>query len=136
MTFFFSGYSQSQRQKLRRLDILQNVQISRLFDIRGFSCAHISFFSTFECLKISLKSPPLLIFSDKNVEVIYLCPLQLGEDILEYYTSLLKCDGVKDGADNGTTQTSSGSRRFVVLTPEAVDHFPVISNKFTHCAPM
>ncbi|XP_070686599.1 IQ motif-containing protein H [Pempheris klunzingeri] len=89
------GYSQSQRLKLRGFDILQNIQIGRLCDIR-----------------------------DENVEVIYICPLHLGDDILHYYTSLLKCDGSTDGADTGTTQASSCVRRFNIITPEAVDFFP------------
>lgn len=73
------------------------------------------------------------MFLDENVEVIYVCPRHLGEGILHYYTSLLKCDEAKDGADNGTAHTSSRLRRFVILTPEAVDYFPV--NRFTFCAP-
>jgi len=32
-----TGYSQSRRMNLRRYDILQNIQISRLCDIRGRS---------------------------------------------------------------------------------------------------
>ncbi|XP_040893854.1 IQ motif-containing protein H [Toxotes jaculatrix] len=88
------GYSQSQRQNLRGFDILQNIQINRLCDIR-----------------------------DENVEVIYVCPRHLGEDILHYYTSLLNCDGATDGADTGTTKASSCFRRFIILTPEAVDYF-------------
>uniref|UniRef100_A0A8C3AGA1 IQ motif containing H n=1 Tax=Cyclopterus lumpus TaxID=8103 RepID=A0A8C3AGA1_CYCLU len=70
------GYSQSRRMNLRRYDILQNIQISRLCDIRG----------------------------DPE------CPRHLGEDILHYYTSLLNCD--------------SSVRRFIILTPEAIDYFP------------
>ncbi|XP_031139132.1 IQ motif-containing protein H isoform X2 [Sander lucioperca] len=90
------GYSQSQRMNLRGFDILQNIQISRVCDIR-----------------------------DENVEVIYVCPRHLGEDILHYYTSLLKCDGATDEDDTGTPQASSSSvRRFIILTPEAVDYFP------------
>ncbi|GAA6221404.1 IQ domain-containing protein H isoform X1 [Lates japonicus] len=89
------GYSQSQRLNLRGFDILQNIQISRLFDIR-----------------------------DENVEVIYICPRHVGEDMLHYYTSLLKCDGATDGDDIVTTEASSWVRRFIILTPEAVDYFP------------
>ncbi|XP_036963305.1 IQ motif-containing protein H isoform X1 [Acanthopagrus latus] len=90
------GYSQSQRLSLRGFDILQNTQISRLCDIRG-----------------------------DNVQVIYVCPRHLGEDILHYYSNLLKCDGATYGADTGTTQASSCIRRFVIITPEAVDYFPI-----------
>ncbi|XP_039989740.1 LOW QUALITY PROTEIN: IQ motif-containing protein H [Xiphias gladius] len=89
------GYSQSQRLNLRGFDILQNIQINRLCDIR-----------------------------DENVEVIYICPRHLGEDILHYYTSLLKCDRATDGANSGTTKASSCFRRFIILTPDAVDYFP------------
>ncbi|XP_069018763.1 IQ motif-containing protein H [Embiotoca jacksoni] len=84
------GYSQSQRRNLKGFDILQNIQISRVCDVR-----------------------------DGNVEVIYICPQHLEDDILLYYTNLLKCDGAADGAD-----TSSCSRRFIILTPEAVGSFP------------
>ncbi|XP_042352488.1 IQ motif-containing protein H [Plectropomus leopardus] len=90
------GYSQSQRISLRGFDVLQNSQIGRLCAIR-----------------------------DENVEVIYVCPRHLGDDILHYYTSLLKCDGATGEEDYGTTQASSFSvRRFIILTPEAVDYFP------------
>ncbi|XP_047206470.1 IQ motif-containing protein H isoform X2 [Girardinichthys multiradiatus] len=85
------GYSKRQRLNTRRYDILQNIQISRLCDVR-----------------------------DENVEVIYICPMHLGEDILQCYTSLQKCNG----ADSRTSQASSCNRRFIILTPEAVDHFP------------
>lgn len=68
---------------------------------------------------------------DENVDVIYVCPQHLGEDILRYYTSLLKYDETRDGANTGTTHTSSPFRRFVILSPEAVDYFPVMSNRFT-----
>ncbi|CAK6961433.1 IQ motif-containing protein H [Scomber scombrus] len=87
------GYSESQRLSLRGLDILQNVQIGRLCEIR-----------------------------DPNVDVIYVCPQHPGEDVLHYYTTLLKCDGTSEGADTRATQAFS--RRFIILTPEAVDYFP------------
>ncbi|KAK2842333.1 hypothetical protein Q5P01_012533 [Channa striata] len=89
------GYSQRQRLNLRGFDILQNTQISRLCDIR-----------------------------DENVEVIYVCPRHLEEDTLHYYTSLLKGDGATDKLDTETTEASSGIRRFIILTPEALDYFP------------
>ncbi|XP_065812715.1 IQ motif-containing protein H [Labrus bergylta] len=92
------GFSESLRQNLRGFDILQNIQLSRLCDIR-----------------------------DENVEVIYVSPRHLGDDILHYYSSLLKYERVTEGADNRTTEASSCSRRFVILTPEAVDYFPTHS---------
>uniref|UniRef100_A0A672YZL3 IQ motif containing H n=1 Tax=Sphaeramia orbicularis TaxID=375764 RepID=A0A672YZL3_9TELE len=81
------GYSQNHRQNLKNFDVLQNIQIGRLCDIR-----------------------------DENVDVIYVCPRHLENDILHYYTSLLKCD-------EATKRDDTGTRRFVILTPEAVDYF-------------
>ncbi|XP_074533228.1 IQ motif-containing protein H [Halichoeres trimaculatus] len=89
------GFSQSQRQNLKGFNTLQNTQLWRLCDIR-----------------------------DENVEVIYVCPRHLGEDTLQYYTSVLRCERVTDGPDTRTAQAPSYSRRFVILTPEAVDYFP------------
>ncbi|KAM4734667.1 IQ motif-containing protein H [Anableps anableps] len=84
------GYFQRQTLKSRRHDILQNIQITRLCDVR-----------------------------DENVEVIYICPMHLGEDILQYYSTLLTCNWT-----DTRSQPSSCNRRFLILTPEAVDHFP------------
>ncbi|XP_055365677.1 IQ motif-containing protein H isoform X2 [Betta splendens] len=86
------GLSQRQRLNLRGFDILQNIQIGRLCDIK-----------------------------DENVEVIYVCSQHLEEDILQYYTRLL--NGVSHESDTETTEVPV-SRRFVVLTPEALHYFP------------
>ncbi|KAM9854783.1 IQ motif-containing protein H [Aulostomus maculatus] len=85
------GYSQKRRRSLRGFDVLQNMQIGRLCDVR-----------------------------DQNVEVIYICPRHLEEDFMHYYNKLLKCDG----ASVGTETRTSSRRRYVILTPEAVDYFP------------
>lgn len=61
--------------------------------------------------------------------MIYVCSRHLEEDILHYYTSLLKGDGAADDFDTETTEASFFIRRFIILTPEAVDHFPVRSKK-------
>ncbi|XP_066541844.1 IQ motif-containing protein H isoform X2 [Hoplias malabaricus] len=80
------GYSEQRRRSLRNFDILQNTQMGRLCDIR-----------------------------DENVEVIYVCPVRLGEDLLHYYTQLLGLQGAAD---------TSCAKRFTILTPEAYQHFP------------
>uniref|UniRef100_A0A4W4F863 IQCH-like ATP-grasp domain-containing protein n=1 Tax=Electrophorus electricus TaxID=8005 RepID=A0A4W4F863_ELEEL len=88
------GYSQQQRHSLRAFDILQNTQMGRLCDIR-----------------------------DENVEVIYVCPVLLGEDLLHYYTQLLGLQGSVQSGEPTAPPTSS-ARRFTILTPEAHQHFP------------
>ncbi|KAM9376059.1 LOW QUALITY PROTEIN: IQ motif-containing protein H [Pholidichthys leucotaenia] len=103
------GYSRSQRLNLRGLDILQNIQTGRPCEI------------SMRLLQFIVK---LFVFSvDENVAVIYICPQHLGDNILDYYSSLLKCDGATDGANASLTQASY-MRRFIILTPEAVDYFP------------
>ncbi|KAM4618235.1 IQ motif-containing protein H [Polymixia lowei] len=89
------GYSQIQRFSLKGFDILQNIQISRLCDVR-----------------------------DENVEVIYVSPLHLGNDINHYYTSLLKLHGATEVGDAGPAQSSNCLKRFTILTPEALEYFP------------
>ncbi|XP_026782757.3 IQ motif-containing protein H isoform X1 [Pangasianodon hypophthalmus] len=85
------GYSQQQRHSLRRFDILQNTQMGRLCDIR-----------------------------DKNVEVIYVCPVHLGEDLIHYYTHLL---GLNGAVETGMPTPSRCAKNFTILTPEAHQHF-------------
>lgn len=47
--------------------------------------------------------------------------MHLGEDILQYYDNFLR----RNGADSSTSQDLPCNKRFLILTPEAVDHFPV-----------
>lgn len=49
-----------------------------------------------------------------------------------YYSALLMGDGATDTAGNRTTATTSCVRPFVILTPEAVDYFPVRSFKSSY----
>lgn len=59
---------------------------------------------------------------DKNVEVIYVCPVNLGEDSIHYYTHLL---GLNGPVETGKPTPSSCARSFTILTPEAHQHFAV-----------
>ncbi|KAJ0028927.1 hypothetical protein NQD34_003924, partial [Periophthalmus magnuspinnatus] len=89
------GYSQSQRCNLRNFDVVQNIQIGRLCEIR-----------------------------DENVEVIYVCPMHLKEDMKQYYSSLLKSNRPQEESLAETLDTSLSKTQFIMLTPEAVDYFP------------
>uniref|UniRef100_A0A8L0DTQ7 IQ motif containing H n=1 Tax=Oncorhynchus mykiss TaxID=8022 RepID=A0A8L0DTQ7_ONCMY len=102
------GYSQLQRFSLKGFDVLQNIQMGRLCDVR-----------------------------DDNVEVIYVSPVRLGDDLSQYYTRLLALQqrgqgGLQeatvdpgDGWGGGarTTQASC-TKRFTILTPDALEDFP------------
>nr|XP_055030438.1 IQ motif-containing protein H isoform X1 [Misgurnus anguillicaudatus] len=90
------GYSQAQRLSLREFDLLQNIQMGRLCDIR-----------------------------DENVEVIYVSPVGLGEDVLQYYTHLLGLQAAIELGDASAPQTHC-AKRFTILMPEGLEYF---SNK-------
>ncbi|XP_016143366.1 IQ motif-containing protein H [Sinocyclocheilus grahami] len=87
-------YSQHQRLSLRGFDVLQNTQMGRLCDIR-----------------------------DENVEVIYVSPVCLGKDVLQYYTRLLGLQTAIELGDASAPE-SHCSKRFTILMPEALEYFP------------
>lgn len=89
------GYSHNQRHCLRDFNILQNIQMGRLCDIR-----------------------------DENVEVIYVSPLLLSEDVLKFYSGLLQSNRTSDVDTAGANENSLSKRRFIIFTPEALDYFP------------
>ncbi|XP_015270082.1 PREDICTED: IQ domain-containing protein H [Gekko japonicus] len=59
---------------------------------------------------------------DPNVDVIYVCPLQLSEELLQYYHKLL---GLQAAVRSGDPKDIADLQdRFKILTPEAINSFP------------
>ena len=61
--------------------------------------------------------------TDPNVDVIYVSPVALNDDMSQYYTKLFS---LKSAIDSGDVENQRDmSERFKILTPEAIKSFPV-----------
>jgi hypothetical protein len=86
------GYTYERRQTLTDFDVAQNAQMCRLCDIH-----------------------------DSNVDVIYVSPVAIGDEMIQYYERLL---GLSPAIKSGNADDQSDLRsRFTIITPEAAKSF-------------
>ncbi|XP_071476565.1 IQ domain-containing protein H-like [Diadema antillarum] len=90
------GYSHKIRSTIGDFNIQQNQQMARLCDLQ-----------------------------DPNVEVIYISPVLLNDETLQYYNKLL---GLKDAVKSGSVDDQQDmASRFKIIIPEAINSFPTHS---------
>ena len=64
-----------------------------------------------------------LLILDSNVDVIYISPVPVNEEMMQYYAKLL---GLKAAIETGDVDNQGDiSDRFKIIVPEAVQSFPV-----------
>ncbi|CAH1796248.1 unnamed protein product [Owenia fusiformis] len=87
------GYSQKIRDTIQHFPIRQNTQMARLCDIK-----------------------------DPNVDVIYISPLPVSEEKLQYYSKLL---GLRAAIDTGNVEDQGDvSSKYKIIVPDGVTSFP------------
>lgn len=60
---------------------------------------------------------------DPNVDVLYISPVPLSDETLQYYSKLL---GLKLAIDSGNVDDQDDmSERYKIIVPEAIKSFPV-----------
>ncbi|XP_052805677.1 IQ domain-containing protein H-like isoform X2 [Mya arenaria] len=87
------GLNREIRDSIHDFGIRQNTQMARLCDIR-----------------------------DPNVDVIFISPVPLSEETLQYYSKLL---GLKSAIDSGNVEDQGEfAERYKIIVPEAIKSFP------------
>lgn len=133
---FRVGYAQHIRDELSEIKILQNLQMARLCDIAGknmlnalhvFACTTrtISFMKFLTCFHV-----------DPQVDVIYISPVELNDEVYQYYSKLLGMKARRldksefDAKETGDEEEDDIENRYKVIVPDAVDRFPVSQRRY------
>lgn len=77
-----------------------------------------------------------MIIVDPNVEVIYVSPVPVNDECMQYYSKLLS---LKQAVDSGNVEDQTEqSEKYKIVVPEAIKSFPVSSLTFYvyHSAPV
>ena len=62
------------------------------------------------------------------MDVIFISPVPLSEETLQYYSKLL---GLKSAIDSGVVEDQADfSERYKIIVPEAIKSFPVSCRKY------
>ena len=78
-----------------------------------------------------------LFYVDPKVDVIYISPVELNDEVYQYYSKLLGMKAKrldKSGADSketGDEEEDDIENRYKIIVPDAVDRFPVSQTRYT-----
>ena len=74
----------------------------------------------------------MFVFSvDPKVEVVYVSPVELNDEVYQYYTKLLGMKARRldmsdsDAKETGDDEEEDIENRYKIIVPDAVDRFPV-----------
>lgn len=124
---FDVGYAQHIRDELSEIKILQNLQMARLCDIAGknmFMTSHV-------CTNNFIQKLLECFVVDPKVDVIYISPVELNDEVYQYYSKLLGMkakrldQGEPDSKETGDEEEDDIENRYKIIVPDAVDRFPV-----------
>ena len=77
----------------------------------------------FQLLHWAIAFKPKFYSPDPNVDVIYVSPVPVNEEMMQYYAKLL---GLKGAIETGNVEDQADlSTRYKIIVPEAVQSFPV-----------
>ncbi|CAF2085568.1 unnamed protein product [Rotaria magnacalcarata] len=96
---------------------------------------HIPSLGLSECIRKTLDNLPLkenyqigrlCELEDPNIDVIYVSPMPVNDEILQYYNRLISLRAlVEQGSEQPASTTSNNTNeRFVIIVPEALNRFP------------
>lgn len=71
---------------------------------------------------------------DPKVDVIYISPVELNDEVYQYYSKLLGMKARRsesDAKETGDEEEDDIENRYKIIVPEAVDRFPVSQRRYT-----
>ncbi|XP_067874250.1 IQ motif-containing protein H isoform X2 [Heterodontus francisci] len=108
--------------RAQRVRVKKTLKQSRQRHLENFRSRAKHLAANWNRIKASRRTIIHIPSLDNNIDVIYICPLWIGEDVTQYYMKLL---GLQEAVKTGTPEKVVDMEdRLKVITPEAASHFP------------
>lgn len=97
--------------------------MARLCDIAGKNVSYNSY--TYALIIVFMESLKLVLI-DPKVDVIYISPVELNDEVYQYYSKLLGMKARRlEKSGTGDEEEDDIENRYKIIVPDAVDRFPV-----------